>query len=152
MRCYLFDLDGTLCNIDHRLHHIQNGNKNWDAFYAACLYDEPIPHMVELARTLSKTAPIVYVSGRSDAVRLQTCGWFGANGLPATIRPPLNDLALYMRKHGDHRQDHVVKLELLQQILADGFKPIMAFDDRNQVVEMWRANGIPCAQVAPGDF
>jgi len=28
----------------------------------------------------------------------------------------------------------------------------MVFDDRDQVVEMWRANGIPCFQVAPGNF
>ncbi len=46
----------------------------------------------------------------------------------------------------------IVKAELLDQIVADGFSPVMAFDDRNQVVEMWRARGIPCAQVAPGDF
>jgi hypothetical protein len=28
----------------------------------------------------------------------------------------------------------------------------MAFDDRNSVVKMWRDLGIPCAQVADGDF
>jgi len=28
----------------------------------------------------------------------------------------------------------------------------MAFDDRNRVVATWRANGVPCAQVAEGDF
>jgi hypothetical protein len=28
----------------------------------------------------------------------------------------------------------------------------MAFDDRSQVVKMWRKRGVPCAQVADGDF
>ena len=26
------------------------------------------------------------------------------------------------------------------------------FDDRNQVVDMWRSNGLTCFQVADGDF
>jgi hypothetical protein len=41
---------------------------------------------------------------------------------------------------------------LLDKLMADGFRPIMAFDDRNQVVEMWRQRGVPCAQVADGNF
>jgi hypothetical protein len=57
-----------------------------------------------------------------------------------------------MRKEGDHRDDDIIKLELLEQVRADGFEPIMAFDDRNRVVAAWRSAGVPCAQVAPGDF
>lgn len=52
----------------------------------------------------------------------------------------------------DHRPDHVVKFELLKQIVWDGYAPIMAFDNRDQVVKMWRGIGIPCAQVAEGSF
>lgn len=59
---------------------------------------------------------------------------------------------VYMRKDGDHRPDNEVKSELLARIRADGHDPIMAFDDRDQVVKMWRAAGIPCAQVADGNF
>ena len=46
----IFDLDGTLADIDHRLHFIQNGNKQWDEFYAACPNDGPKPAIIELAR------------------------------------------------------------------------------------------------------
>ena len=28
----------------------------------------------------------------------------------------------------------------------------MVFDDRNQVVDMWRQNGLTCFQVADGNF
>jgi hypothetical protein len=45
-----------------------------------------------------------------------------------------------------------VKAELLDQILHDGFSPSMVFDDRDQVVAMRRQRGVPCAQVAPGNF
>ena len=57
-----------------------------------------------------------------------------------------------MRKAGDFRDDDIIKVELLHELAEDKFKPIMAFDDRNRVVKAWRAAGIPCAQVAEGDF
>lgn len=59
---------------------------------------------------------------------------------------------LRMRRAGDHRPDDIVKREILDQMRADGWRPVMAFDDRARVVKMWREAGIPCAQVAEGDF
>jgi hypothetical protein len=142
-RCYLFDLDGTLADCTHRLHHIKQPRKNWDAFFAACSRDGPIPHMVELARHLAKVEQTVFCSGRSDQVRTETEDWLKSHGLAGP---------LYMRRRRDKRPDYVVKGELLDRILADGWQPIMAFDDRDQVVRMWRERGVPCAQVAEGDF
>lgn len=147
--CYLFDIDGTLADLSHRLHHIQKTPKDWDAFFDACPGDAPHGHMCELAGHLIETrVTVLFVSGRSDRVRLDTLAW-----LDTHVTCGLTDArSLYMRRDGDHRPDHIVKAELLDQILADGYQPIMAFDDRNQVVKMWRARGIPCAQVADGDF
>jgi phosphoglycolate phosphatase-like HAD superfamily hydrolase len=145
MDCYIFDIDGTLADCSHRLHFIQGVPKLWDAFFEACVDDKPIEHVIHMADSLwISGAAIVYVSGRSDQVRRSTLDWLREHGLPAG--------KLYMRKQGDHRPDHVVKMELLDQLIADGYKPRMAFDDRNQVVKMWRERGIPCAQVAEGDF
>lgn len=143
--CYIFDIDGTLADCTHRLCHIQKTPKDWDAFFAACDDDRAIIHMVELAKTLFDADKyIVLVSGRSDQCRKDTKSWLAKHGLPS--------FPLYMRKAGDHRPDDIVKGELLDQILADGYMPIMAFDDRSRVVKMWRERGIPCAQVADGDF
>jgi len=145
MRCYLFDIDGTVANCSHRLHHISGATKDWGAFFAACDRDEPISHIVGLIQDLRRGGNrIVYVSGRSDECRLATIEWLA--------RHKVFSAHLYMRKAGDHRPDNIVKIELLQQLRQDGFDPIMAFDDRNQVVEAWRTAGLPCAQVAPGDF
>ena len=145
MRCYLFDIDGTLADCSHRLHHIQKQPKDWNAFFADCHADAPLHHIVDLAITLfDADQRIVYVSGRSDECRALTVAWLQSQGL--------HDAPLYMRKQGDHRDDDIVKIELLAQLRADGFEPIMAFDDRNRVVAAWRAAGVPCAQVAAGDF
>lgn len=151
MHCYLFDIDGTLADLTHRLHHISGEfddhgmtkPKDWNSFFDACGDDAPICHMIDLCRTLATHASVIFVSGRSDRTRHVTQKWLAVNGLFGDI---------YMRKDGDHRPDHIVKAELLDKIVADGKRPIMAFDDRDQVVKMWRARGIPCAQVADGNF
>ena len=57
-----------------------------------------------------------------------------------------------MRKDGDQRADHIVKREILAQIRNAGFEPVLVFDDRQSVVDMWRDQGIRVAQTAPGDF
>lgn len=143
-KCFLIDIDGTVANGDHRLHYIQKEPKAWDDYFMACSADEPIMHMQALVTGLSELFQIVYVSGRSDLIREQTIAWLDQHGFPCD--------ALYMRKQGDHKNDDKLKIELLAQVRADGFEPVMAFDDRNRVVKAWRDAGVPCAQVAEGDF
>jgi len=140
---YLFDLDGTLADLTHRLHHIQSDPKNWDAFFAACVDDEPIQHVAEIARALMRYHRIVIVSGRSDQVRSETVRWLNDHHIPYW--------SIYMRKAGDHRADHVIKKELFDEI-RQAYDIQAVFDDRQQVVDMWRSEGIPCLQVAAGNF
>jgi hypothetical protein len=146
--CYVFDIDGTLANGDHRIHHIIRSDgkpKDWDSYFAAAGKDLPILHIVQIARALYRDHKvIVYVSGRSASIWDLTLVWLNHHGLPPG--------ALYMRQTGDHKDDDLLKIEMLEQIRADGYEPVMAFDDRTRVVNAWRAAGIPCAQVAPGDF
>lgn len=143
-KCYIFDIDGTLADGTHRLHHIQKTPKDWTAFFAECGEDKPINHMLDLAWQLQNHAKIVYVSGRSEECRNQTIQWLAVNKAPHG--------PVYMRKAEDHQDDDKLKIEMLADIRADGYEPIMAFDDRNRVVRAWRDAGIPCLQVADGDF
>ena len=148
MKCYLFDIDGTVADLSHRLHHIQGEKKDWSSFFADCPGDAPIPHIIGLVNALRITDYLIlFVSGRSDQVRDKTLAWLRSHVHPAVV-----DIDIYMRREGDHRPDNLVKAELLDRILKDGYEPIMAFDDRDQVVKMWRERGIPCAQVAEGAF
>jgi hypothetical protein len=63
-----------------------------------------------------------------------------------------HDSDVLMRKAGDHRNDDILKIEMLAEIRARGYEPLMAFDDRTRVVRAFRAAGIPVAQIAEGDF
>lgn len=149
--CWLFDIDGTMANNDHRKHHLEKDPKDWGAFFAASHLDPPHEHITKLVRSLRSGhhGSVIYATGRSEADRATTTDWVREHA-GHVWRPGRQ--RLYMRADGDHRPDTVVKLELLKMMRNDGWEPIMCFDDRSSVVEMWRAAGIPCAQVALGDF
>jgi hypothetical protein len=56
-----------------------------------------------------------------------------------------------MRKDGDFRADYIVKQEILDAHIPKD-RVLFVLDDRQQVVDMWRRNGLMCFQVAEGNF
>jgi hypothetical protein len=154
--CYIFDLDGTLCNIEHRLHYIKHDEPDeenihpykkpdWDGFNEACDKDEPIIPIINLCRLLSNTHYIVLCSERmgTNSVRKKTENWLKKHGISYA--------ALYMRKEGCYDSDHIVK-EKMYNIINNDYHIAGVFDDRKSVVDMWRSKGLICYQVADGAF
>lgn len=138
----VFDLDGTICDNDHRKHLAET--KQWDAFNAACVDDLPRKAEYLLARAMDKAGHvIVYCTGRDAARRKETTQWLMVHGLPAGD--------VLMRATGDHRDDAVVKLELLKAY-CDLAEVAFVVEDRDRVVAMWRAQGVTCFQCQPGAF
>ena len=134
----VFDIDGTLANIEHRLDYVRSKPKNWKAFDAGIPNDRVNKQVAEMFRLISRDPQhtVVLASGRNERSRQATEDWLEVNGLG-------NYDKLYMRKTDDYRADDIVKQEILEQIINDfGQKPDMVFDDRPRVVEMWRDNGI----------
>ena len=145
---YIFDIDGTIADLTHRLHFISGETKDWDTFYKACYNDAPIFEVITVARALHDAGHrIVYSTGRTSAVYEFTKKWLVKYRLPQTER-------LYMRPDGDHREDSVVKSEILDVINADYANEKLGgiFEDRQQVVDMYRARGVKVFQVAKGAF
>lgn len=142
---YIFDIDGTLSDPSHRIHHIESKPKNWDAFYEACDADMIIASVAFIAHLLmSKSYPIAFLTGRPESVRAKTVNWLMKYHLYDASTTPL-----YMRAVGDKRQDFIVKSELIQKMPY----PVDAiFEDRTSVVKMWRELGYTCFQVADGNF
>ena len=148
---YIFDLDGTLCNIDHRRPILddKSNSHRWDDFYEACDKDTPNKPVVEAMQCLyAQGHEIWFCSGRSESVRWKTWDWLAMNTglLPKWYQ-------IMMRPIGDSRPDDVLKQEFLDNMLLEDRKRLVAvFDDRDKVVAMWRRNGVACFQVAPGNF
>lgn len=88
---------------------------------------------------------ILFISGRNETGRAATKEWlhkhFGAYE------------GLWMRGEDDkQRRDAIVKLELFDKYIRQCYNVRRVYDDRDQVVVMWRSIGLTCLQVAPGAF
>jgi phosphoserine phosphatase len=149
---YIFDLDGTLANVEHRRHILQDtaDPQRWNKFYAACVDDTPVVSVLNtlwlIARSLDVEVRIW--SGRSEAVREQTEEW-----LMKYLRMPSVVNTIVMRKVNDYTPDEVLKKTWYLALSDHDRKRLVAvFDDRTKVVEMWREMGVACFQVAQGNF
>lgn len=141
----VFDIDGTLANIDHRLDYVRSKPKNWKAFDAGIPNDKVNYPVADVFWSLRDKATILLASGRSEHTRKATVKWLKRNCFGSYAK-------LYMRKADDYRSDDIVKKEILDEIIADyGCKPDMVFDDRPRVVRMWRDNGIFVFNVYQGE-
>lgn len=134
----IFDLDGTIANIDHRTHFVRNGRRDWDSFFRACVNDLGVPHVIETFHAHIAAGHNVRIwSGRSDVVRRETEDWLSDMGIdPCYLQ--------HMRAAGDNTPDVDLKRYWLSQTDP---RPDLVYDDRQRVVDMWRAEGVPCFQV-----
>jgi hypothetical protein len=139
---YVFDLDGTISIPEHRRHLLPN----WDAFSEACDLDEPNVPVIEMLNHLCRLGHRVGIwSARTVAVEGKTTWWLNEYG----VNPRFLER---MRPLGNFDPDEKLKRQWLHEATAAGERPDAIFDDRQKVVDMWRAEGMQCFQVAPGDF
>lgn len=149
LNAIIVDLDGTACDTTHRQHFMQKKPKDWKGFYAGIKDDPPNEWCMEIIRRFCLTHEIIFVSGRPSEYKPQTVEWIMRqfpfiNGL--------RDFRLHMRLTGDYRKDSVVKTEIYKSVIEPHYKIFFCIDDRQQVVDAWRALGLTCLQCAPGDF
>lgn len=135
----VFDMDGTLSDPSHRVHHLEK--KDWDAFYEACAGDTPILPMIETLRAHQFAGHTVQIwTGRRESTRQKTLDWLG--------QFEIDSVEIFMRADGDFRHDTEIKGEWLREV----GKPDLVYEDRNSMVDFYRSQNIICLQVAPGDF
>jgi len=139
-RCFIFDLDGTLANIEHRLHHIYppaGKSKDWDAFHKACSDDTLILPTAIVAKALVNYWDIYLLTGRmgDPRTRQRTVMWLDDHGFRGLYHK------LLMRPDGDYREDAVIKKEFLDEI-RETHEVTGVFEDRLSVCRMWVENGV----------
>ncbi len=162
----IFDLDGTLANIDVRrkLATKPNGKLDWDVFFDASNISLDVPNepVVKMAQLFAEDGfNVVIFSGRNDRSFHTTRSWLSRHRIPfqkLIMRP---DKFL---KRGDKIADGNIATqdmrfmpdEILKRHMLDLFVDIddvfLVVDDRNKVVNMWRSLNLPVFQVAEGDF
>lgn len=135
---YIFDVDGTLAKMDGRSPY------EWHRVHT----DKQVPAVCKMMIDLYELGyHIIVMSGRDGACFDLTEKWLAESG-----DAPLRFHKLLMRAQGDTRKDNIVKVELFRDHVAPFYNVLGTFDDRNQVVDMWRQIGLTCFQVADGNF
>lgn len=138
----LFDLDGTLANINHRLAEIKAGNYHDSMMkIPEDVLKTDIYYLWEMA--IDAGYNIAMVTGREDMFQLLTEQWLEKHGIYYD--------ELHMRKSKDYRSDFEVKQEILDTKFGER-DILFVVDDRQSVVDMWRRNNITCLQCQGGDY
>jgi hypothetical protein len=154
---FIFDLDGTLANIDDR-RNLAKANAapgksmDWKTFQdpAVVKKDKPNSAVIKMAQVLAESGHMIAIfSGRTDKNALTTKHWLVRNNVP------WHSIRMRPSKGSDSSiGDEILKENWLNDF-ADkvGFDNIVGvFDDRNKVVDMWRRRGLTCFQVNDGNF
>ena len=142
----IFDVDGTIADVEHRRHFVSQKPADWKSFRNSTVFDTPVQWVCDIAkRFIAQGDNVAFFSARNESEReiteKQIAEWIGDN-----------HQGLFLRPDGDFRKDDEFKSELADKFEELGGKIDLVFDDRNQVVEMWRKRGTTVVQVAEGDF
>lgn len=148
MKTLVVDRDGTLASVAW-VAPATRDSAEWRRYNAAMIFDAPVPSVVAVVshwRARNPHGQVVMVSGRAagdflgDVSRYhQMVAWVRKHNIPVD--------RILMRRGGDMRPDSVVKQEILDRFLTDGVDIDYVIDDRPQVIDMWRANGLRVAAV-----
>jgi len=134
-RAAVFDIDGVLADVRHRLHHVKARPKDWDAFFGAAPEDPPLREGLNAVATAARAGlVVVYLTGRPERCREATRTWLADQGLP--------DGELFMRDDTDRRPARIMKVATLRR-LSRRLRVDAFVDDDAAVVEAVRAAGFP---------
>ncbi len=136
------DIDGTIAKMNGRS-PFEYEKVDTD------LVNQPVASILRTFTTLAESHNktdfhILFVSGRKMSCADKTAEWLKENGIPGTL--------FRMRGDDDDRNDAVVKQEIYEQYIKGKYNVIFVLDDRDRVVDMWRAQGLTCLQVDYGNF
>lgn len=131
---YIFDIDGTLAHMGNR------SPFDWDKVGE----DEVNPIIRDILLSLKReNNKIIIFTGRDGVCEKETKEWLAKHHITYDY--------FDIRPEGNTEKDSIVKTRMFEKI-KDDYNIRGVFDDRNQVVSMWRSLGLTCLQVAEGDF
>lgn len=146
---FIFDLDGTLANIDHRLPILEDKKdpSRYTKFFLACDGDVPIKATIKIFNLLYRQGDELLIwTGRGDVAREKTIEWLAK--YTDMKNPQEIDGALLMRPKKSTTKDTLLKKSWLE-VMPDDMRArlVAVFEDKPSVVDMFRAQGVSCFQV-----
>ena len=102
----LVDVDGVIANGWHRQHHLQNGRKDWKAFFDDAHMDDPIDGSIELLDQFDAGLRVVLLTARPDNLRAVTREWVIRHGYrwEVLVMPALESFRRLVPAQGTHAE------------------------------------------------
>ncbi len=140
----IFDLDGVLSDAAGRQHFLEQGRRDWTAFFEACGDDPVIEEIARLLELLDPSLAVILLTGRPHRVQPQTLAWLRRYGLRWDL--------LVMRARGDYAQVTEFKASVVEDLRRHGFDLRLAFEDDPSNHAMYVAAGVPCVYIHSGYY
>ena len=133
----IFDLDNTISDDQWRMANIKHKEKNlfekYDLYHKSSAWDR-----IENVSLLHQGGEVIIFTSRPETYRDITDAWLKKNGVVYDY--------MFMRPEGNIQGSRVLKASLLSRLLAlelvDNIEDITAYDDRKDVIDMYKSKGI----------
>lgn len=121
MSLAVFDIDGVVADVRHRVHLVERRPRDWSGFFAAADADLPSDTGIGWALRAAEQHELAWLTGRPEWLREVTAGWLGRHGLPVR--------QLIMRSNRDYRPAREYKVEQLRRLAAEDEIAVFVDDD-----------------------
>ena len=140
---HIYDVDGTLANVDPYLHLVRGEKRDYDAFHEASIGALPNYEVVQMLNdTIADGHYVLIVTSRKEKWRGLTSMWLAINNIRSH--------SLFMRADDDNRPDYEVKKDILDKINKQ-WNVTHAVDDNPSVIRLWQDNQIPTTKIGTWD-
>ena len=97
----IFDVDGTIADVEHRRYHVTQQPTDWKSFKEATQFDTPVQWVCDIAKKhIAQGDDVAFFSARNEEQRslteAQIAEWIGTG-----------HQGLFLRPDGDFRPDEV---------------------------------------------
>ena len=148
MKYVVCDLDGTLFNVEHRLHLLANcrNEEDYDRFHMEHINDVVYPNILGIINTYTAAfgydIKFIFVTGRHEKFREST-----VKQLNELVFSP-EHYVLYMKSSYDlYTPEFITTVINDLKIKCDGLDNILfVLDDRPATVKLYREAGLTCLQ------
>jgi FMN phosphatase YigB (HAD superfamily) len=117
----VFDIDGVVADVRHRVHFVERRPRDWGRFFAGAAADSLSEEGADWALRAAVDHDLVWLTGRPEWLRPVTTRWLGQHGLPAG--------KLVMRPDGDYRPAREYKVAELRRIARRDDIAVFVDDD-----------------------